>query len=264
MQILPRLHLFEFEDQDFCPVFIRDALTNYLNCIWCTGQFYRCTLPIIQRALDASGHHRIIDLCSGGGGAIPKISQRLLSTHPNLQVTLSDFYPNLDAFQSIAQQSEGKINYIQYSVDARTQVTSTPSMYTMFLALHHFAPEDVGAILQTRTQNKDTIAIFEIQQRRVFDVLLMLVHFPLCWLLLPFLRPTLSQLFFTYLIPIIPLLIVWDGMVSTLRTYSPDEIRGMLSEEQQQTYTWEFGRVFHPLHSVQYCLGIPKGTSRLL
>jgi hypothetical protein len=130
----------------------------------------------------------------------------------------------------------------------------------MFLALHHFTPEDVTEILRTRTGNGDVIAIFEIQQRTIWDLFLMLAHIPLSWLVMPFLRPTTLQLIFTYLIPVIPLLIVWDGMVSTLRTYSKDEIVGMLDESQQSSYTWEFGRVFHPLHSVSYCLGMPNGS----
>ena len=67
MRILPRLHLFEWEDQDFCPRFIRDALTNYLNCVWCVGQFYRGTLPIIRKGMQGMTHHRVVDLCSGGG-----------------------------------------------------------------------------------------------------------------------------------------------------------------------------------------------------
>jgi len=260
MRILPRLHLFEWEDQDFCPRFIRDALTNYLNCVWCVGQFYRGTLPVIRKGLQGMTQHRVVDLCSGGGGAIPEISKALSEDFPEHTFVLSDYFPNQSAFEQIAIDSKGRIDYLSTSVDARTFQDQSAKMYTMFLALHHFTPEDVTEILRTRTGNGDVIAIFEIQQRTIWDLFLMLAHIPLSWLVMPFLRPTALQLIFTYLIPVIPLLIVWDGMVSTLRTYSKDEIVGMLDESQQSSYTWEFGRVFHPLHSVSYCLGMPNGS----
>ena len=47
--LLPRLHLFEWEDQSFFPIEIRNSLTQYLFMVWTVGRFYRCTLPILQR-----------------------------------------------------------------------------------------------------------------------------------------------------------------------------------------------------------------------
>ncbi len=48
-------------------------------------------------------------------------------------------------------------------------------------------------------------------------------------LVTPFIRPfRWSRLVFTYVIPVLPLLIVFDGIVSCLRVYSPDELRAHL------------------------------------
>ena len=44
-------------------------------------------------------------------------------------------------------------------------------------------------------------------------------------LVTPFVRPfSLARLLLTYLVPVLPLLILWDGIVSCLRTYRPDEL----------------------------------------
>lgn len=43
--------------------------------------------------------------------------------------------------------------------------------------------------------------------------------------LTPLLRPLrLSRLLLTYVVPLIPTLVAWDGTVSALRAYSPDEL----------------------------------------
>ncbi len=58
----------------------------------------------------------------------------------------------------------------------------------------------------------------------------------------PFIRPfRLSRLLLTYLIPIIPLITLFDGIVSCLRTYSPTDLRELLDEASPGVYTWYIG-----------------------
>jgi hypothetical protein len=48
------------------------------------------------------------------------------------------------------------------------------------------------------------------------------------WLVTPFLRPvSIPRLVFTYLVPLVPLLVLWDGVVSVLRSYRPAELRAL-------------------------------------
>jgi hypothetical protein len=61
---------------------------------------------------------------------------------------------------------------------------------------------------------------------------------------MPFVRPTRWQYWvFTYLIPIIPLMIFWDGVVSHLRTYSTRELDALTADIQLPGYGWETRRV---------------------
>jgi hypothetical protein len=47
----------------------------------------------------------------------------------------------------------------------------------------------------------------------------------LVFLLTPLVRPvSWVQILFTYLVPILPVLIFWDGLISQLRTYSVQEL----------------------------------------
>jgi hypothetical protein len=61
-------------------------------------------------------------------------------------------------------------------------------------------------------------------------------------LLTPKIRPvSWLQIVFTYLVPILPLLIFWDGLVSQLRTYSVKELEGLTRGLQSPDYRWEIG-----------------------
>ena len=253
---LPRFHLFEWEDQTFFPVTIRNALTQYLYMVWTVGQFYRGTLPVLSDLIQKTGRKNIYDMCSGGGGAWSHIWLALSKNVPDLSIRLTDYYPNIPAFEALNTYSNGAITFDNESVDARSAHIPQDSIVTMLLAFHHFTPEDAKQILHNTIRQDAPIVIFEIQQRSLFDVLLMLVHFPICWFITPFMKPSLTQLVFTYLIPIIPFCIVWDGMVSSLRTYTQHELHELMSNAPQ-SYTWETGTAHHPLHNISYCVGFP-------
>ena len=60
------------------------------------------------------------------------------------------------------------------------------------------------------------------------------------WLLTPKMRPfRWSRLLLTYLIPIIPLVVLWDGLVSCLRTRTPEELLALTSSFPR--YDWQAG-----------------------
>ena len=79
----------------------------------------------------------------------------------------------------------------------------------------------------------------------------------------PRIRPTFWQLVFTYLIPILPLMLGWDNVVSCLRTYSGDELRGFASQLQSDDYHWEIGELQNPRLPTPYpyIMGYPTRRS---
>jgi hypothetical protein len=85
------------------------------------------------------------------------------------------------------------------------------------------------------------------------------------WLLVlgftPMIRPVkLSRLILTYLIPLIPALVTFDGVVSSLRSYTPDEFGELARQAGGDTYDWEIGEMpypFAPFPTV-YAIGTPR------
>ena len=74
--------------------------------------------------------------------------------------------------------------------------------------------------------------------------------------LVPLVRPfRVSRVVLTYLLPLIPVLVAWDGTVSALRAYTPDELLELArSTPGSERYVWEAGTA----GSALYLTGIPE------
>jgi len=77
----------------------------------------------------------------------------------------------------------------------------------------------------------------------------------------PLIRPfRWSRLLWTYLVPIIPLVLLFDGVVSCLRTYRPQELCEIIKKLSGIEYQWEVGE--HSKGSrrspITYLIGYPN------
>ena len=90
-------------------------------------------------------------------------------------------------------------------------------MRTLFSALHHFPAHLAQAILRDAAQKRVPIGVFEATERSVAEVVAM-TFAPLSALLsTPFIRPLRAARFlWTYLVPIVPAMALWDGLVRGL------------------------------------------------
>jgi hypothetical protein len=232
--VVNRLHLFEFEDLPWFPALLRNAMTSYLSSTYRLAPFpaiwAKRMLPLLK-----SGEDRIVDLGSGSGGPIRLVLADLRSHGQDPQITLTDLYPK-------PANSDLKVH--PQPVDARSVPASLRGIRTMFASFHHFAPTDARQILEDAFEKRTPICIFEGTSRSLPAIFAALLIPLFVLLLTPTVRPMkISQLLFTYLIPILPLLIFWDGLVSQFRTYSTQELRHMTADLQASDYTWEIGEL---------------------
>lgn len=254
-----RIHLFEFEDQKWFPRFLRNYGTDFLQFLSNKTKLYKPVLPILEKGLRANETLHIVDLASGGGGGLLWLNAELKKTFPELRITLTDYYPNLTAFE-YTQNQASNFDFVSTTVDARQVRKDLKGFRTQFLSLHHFKPVDAQKILQNAVDSGCGIGIFEAQERSFPSILAMLFSPISVLLTTPFIRPfKLGRLIFTYLIPIVPLFVMWDGIVSCLRTYSEKEMRDLVSNlENAHTYDWEIGRLKSGPGVVLYLLGTKK------
>jgi hypothetical protein len=258
-----RVHLLEIEDQPWCPRSLRDALTDYLGFVLERFAPYAGAAPLLARTLDRLGETRIVDLCSGGGGPWPDLVARLRATRPSVRVWLTDCFPNRAAFARLRHRSGGALETWDEPVDATAVPPEFEGVRTLFTAFHHFRPEAARRILADAVRRRRGIAVFEASSRSPVAVAGMPIFALGVLVFTPFIRPfRWSRLIWTYLLPVLPLMIWFDATVSCLRTYTRAELREMADALDGEEYDWEIGslRAWPLLTPLTYLIGSPRGT----
>jgi len=256
-----RLHLIEFHEQLWFPATIREQITDALQFGLNLTQAYAPIAALLQSALERNRSHSIVDLCSGGGGPWRKLSETLRQSGQPLQILLTDKYPKRSPETDLKPASAVSGRFYPASVDPRDVPLALPGFRTMFSSFHHFSLEEARDVLQNAINAKEAIGIFEITRRTAGTIGLMFPWALLSLLFTPWIRPfRWSRLLWTYIIPVIPLVLLFDGVVSCLRSYEPSELREIVEELNAPEYQWEIGA--RPgvlgLLPVTYAIGIPN------
>ncbi|KAK8044622.1 hypothetical protein PG993_004646 [Apiospora rasikravindrae] len=316
--LIPRMHLFEIDDQPWFPSYLRSLVQEGLYHAWTTS------LPIIQpqgspaslvaRTLQqVLGHRNVsrytyIDFCAGAGGPTPVIEKALnaslakqqketenggggsggapdshsdpKSSHSYANVAstsagkqsssstgdsddsttiapvnfvMTDLHPHPKAWAASASKSQN-LTYEPESVDASNAPAALIDRYRQAdknqpgglifrlfnLAFHHFDDGLARAILKNTVETSDAIGIFEMQDRNLSSI----VTCALFGLFIPLVAPVLYwwapwRLFWVYIIPIVPFVLVFDGLISSIRTRTPEEIEVLLRTCGADTTDWE-------------------------
>lgn len=270
-----RVHFIELHEQPWFPSSLRDDVTDAMQFGFNLLRAYAPIAPLLQSVIDSTGNganrrqsstgQSIVDMCSGGGGPWLDLARQLRSRDAagdsaGLQVWLTDKYPNLKAFRRVSASSDHLITFSPEPVDAMKVPGALKGMRTMFTSFHHFPPEDARAILQNAVDAGESIGIFEATRRAPLTIGLIFAGILLLFLHTPRIRPfRWSRLLWTYLIPVIPLVLLFDGVVSCLRTYRPQELRELVEKLTACQYQWKIGELATGKMPVTYLIGYPTG-----
>lgn len=202
---------------------------------------------------DALPEYTIIDFCAGGGGPTPSI-ERVVNGHLRsldkapVRFVLTDLHPNIDAWDKVASKNP-LITYESEGVDAsaapehlvrRDYGKKTLRLFN--LAFHHFDDPLAKAILRDTVETSQGFAIFELQDRSFASALTNLVLGIGVILAAPLYAwkwRSPAALIFSWLIPILPFVLVFDGYISSLRTRTPEEVEVLLRSCGADSSEWE-------------------------
>jgi hypothetical protein len=216
-----------------------------LNTALKLGGHYRdMHVPFRAWAEQAAGWE-VLDLGSGGGGPADTLldgARRAGKTIPKL--ILSDLHPSLSHFRALQEKyGDGAVGYLAEPVDAANVNCRHVGLRSMCTAFHHLPPAEAEAVVRDAALHAEGLFVLESFRRDIRHLLMVVLSGPFVYMLAPFQKGCFSwkKLALCTLFPVVPLMVLFDGCVSVLRTYSPDEIRDFFPEDLRDRYRFEAG-----------------------
>jgi hypothetical protein len=259
-----RTELQEIHDHPGFPAFLRDLVTDALQAIWNFGNSYKPILARLLANMERAGTRQVLDLCSGGGGPWLRLAREpKLMGMQGIVVRLTDIYPNRAAFEW-ASETSGTLTFEVAPVNATRIPPSLAGFRTIFSSFHHFAPQIARELLSDASVADYGVGIFETARRSPRTMLTICCLPFLVWWLTPLVRPfRWSRLLWTYLLPVVPFVLLYDGLVSCLRAYSREELRELVRPLARSGYCWEVGEERGGFLPITYLVGYPVRPSSL-
>jgi hypothetical protein len=209
-----------------------------------------------------TGDQRVVDLCSGGGGPAVVIAGELREKlEKSVRVLLTDLYPSPSRLEHARRVLPDWVELEARPVDAQDVPADLAGFRLVCNGFHHLKPDQARSCLFDAVQKRRGVAVVELTHRSPLSMLQILFGTATQLAVTPFIKPfRWGRLLFTYLVPVVPLCTLWDGMVSCLRVYDPDELRSLISGLPENDYRWECGRLAIPKvpAHLTYLIGAPE------
>lgn len=260
---MARIHAFEFEDQTWFPALIRQYMTDFLSHMggWSKLPY----LPFTERLVEAvrrTGDERLVDLCSGGGGPAVVIARELRERLARpVGLVLTDLYPSASRQEHARRVLPTWVELEPRAIDAQAVPEELAGFRLVCNGFHHLRPEQARACLLDAVRQRRGVALVELTQRSALSMVQIAFGTATQLVVTPFIRPfRWSRLLFTYVVPLVPLCTLWDGIVSCLRVYDPEELKDLIAQLPPSDYQWELGRLPVPKMPTQltYLIGTPS------
>lgn len=252
-----RQRWFEIHDQTWFPASLRDLVTEALEAVWNGNRTYRPIAGRLRAAIRQSGAQQIVDLCSGGGGPWLALYPEVMDGKP-LTVWLTDLYPNAILAAEVAGESAALVARSE-PVDARAVPADLPGFRTLFSSFHHFDPDSARAMLADAFEHREGIGVFEAARLTPWT-LLAVNAVPLLGLReAARARPVRwRRLFWTFVVPVVPATLWFDGLLSCLRSYSLADLAELTQGLTADDYSWEIGEARGGRVPIRYLIGQPR------
>jgi hypothetical protein len=261
--MLPRLHLFEFNDSGWAPRPLRDTIIESLSRTLSWGHLLAGLVAPFEEFVARAGIAELLDVCAGAGGPARILASeiRRAGRRPP-RFILTDLNPQPEAWTAARAALPEDIDFEATPVDA----TAIPAALAagrarvIINAFHHFPPALARDILADAVAGSAGIFIAEPFDRNPLRFASFIPVGAMALLANPLLsgRDRLPKALLTWATPAVVAASLWDGVVSTLRVYSQAELEAMVAPLGDR-FVWRWGRhSFAPGGRGYYFYGVPR------
>lgn len=258
-------YLFEFCDQAWIPGGARECLYEIMDA--CNSGVRSFNGQVAETAIKLAreeGYDRIVEL---GAGRAP-VTTRLASDEQlgELKLVPCDIVPNETVYRALAERYPDNVFPIYDPVDITRPQSELfrESVLVMAGMMHHIPFALRPAILEALSHSRSRIAMFEPLRRTLLSMLLAtLSFFPAILLPITFFRRPgkLRRLLWCWLIPIVPYMFIWDGVVSCLRQWKQAEWQAEFDKIADSTQDLQVHTGFNSLVVIWSGCGPPVNCS---
>lgn len=227
------MNLFEFNDLPRIPQAFRQTLLEVMEL--CNRGFRSFNQWAARDALDYARRNQCDTIVELGAGSGP-ITKVLAETPEarGLRLVPCDLFPEVDGYRALEQQHPDAVKPIYTPVDFSEPHDFGPSTVAVLVGTFHHVPSEIrGKTLRSLTKSVKHVMVFEPIRNTplsiflAFTAIVPVLLLPLCCLGSP---GTWRRILWCWLLPVVPLMFLWDAVVSCLREWSPRRWRRELSE----------------------------------
>lgn len=232
------MRLFEFGDLNCMPDWYHIYLRKYLTFFYRVFGYYKLWVPDFANFIKKIKKQKLMECCSGSGDALVLIDSQLdKKEFDTINYILSDIRPNPEFYTRFNITPNGRFNYIEDPVDITQETTKYDYPKIFINSFHHFSRDQAKKILDVNLSRKNEIIILEYVRKSFLGFLSMPIGPIVIILTLPFvvkLKHLPVMAFFTYFLPVFPIMMLWDGIVSCLHEYNEDDLQKIIAETGHQ------------------------------
>jgi len=263
---MKRIQAFEFNELNECPAFLRDSIVEILGNGIRWGRYFDPVAPFFKNFCERSNSYSFIDLCSGTAEPLAALVDGMQQNTEieNIHFIASDLFPKVHAMKRVVHEYPENISMIYEPIDA----TNVPEEHdrpgrTIINAFHHFPTDLAQKIIENSVKKKRAIFILEAFPRDMKSFISFFPKMILSFLAFPFLtqKNRLIKIFFSFFVPIIPVIGTFDALISLFRIHDKEELMEMAAP-YKDIYDWEYHQIPYSKDSkwgkAIIFIGIPK------
>jgi len=218
------MRLFEFGDLAWVPHIYHYYLRVYLIFFIKFVGYDKLWAKQTEAFIAQNESNSIMEYGSGSGEPLMRmVSQLNCDKAKSLSYTMSDLKPLPEFVNKVNNEAPNNFVYFESSVDAANHKPKDEQAVVFINSFHHLPPKVAHNVIKNNLENGNEMLILEYVRNNLLAYLSMLGGVLIVLLTAPFiskLKHLPLTIIFTYIIPLFPLMMLWDGLVSCRRAYN--------------------------------------------